>query len=156
MAVDAPIRRIADPEATDTVPLPGPCSCPGQPHERDTATFRTELGGGERLSFGIAGFGESDGSYFDWEAAESQMLATAVVSWTLQDKNGDPLPINFTSMHRRLDRASRKAIATAVNDAHKDQIAAEAKQLPNASGARSRGSSRASASPNPTIRPKRR
>lgn len=152
-AAPVEIRRFADPDATDTVGLPGPCSCPGSPHKpHDTAIYRTQLGGGERQSIAVAGANEGFGLYYDSEAAESQLIAVAVQSWTLQGPDGEPMPITFDVIHRRLDASTRKALSDAINNAHQAQLRAELALLPKASGARSPGSSRGNGSRRPSIR----
>lgn len=154
MTTPVPIRRFADPNATKTVPLPGPCTCPGTPHDpHDTATYRTQLGAGERQSSTTAGFGPT--SRYDWEAANSELLAVAVTSWTLQDETGDTMPITFEVMHRRLDSATRQALLDVVAEAHRDQLKAEVGLLPKASAAPSRGSSQGNGSRTPRTRTKR-
>ena len=145
--IPVPIRRFADPDAVDTVELPGPCSCPSSPHDpHDTAVYRTQLGGGERQSIATAGSINGFGSYYDHEAAESQLIAVALRSWTLQNAKGEPMPITFDVVHRRLDAATRKALSDTINDAHQDQLRAEMAMLPKAPGARSPGSSRVNGS----------
>jgi len=154
MSEGQPFRRFADPTDTDTIRLPGPCTCPGTPHEFETATIRRQLGGGERESIAVAGWGRSAGPYFDYEAAVTELIRVGTVAWTLQGADGKPLDITFEQCHL-LDQASRKVLSDAINAAHSDQIDAEQALLPNASSARSRDSSRASASPTRKTRSRR-
>lgn len=153
MAVDTlPLRRFADPKATNTITLPGACSCPNAVHGQDTATFRTQLGGGERQSITIAGMQLGTGAYWDYEAAESELIVVALTEWTFQDPQGEPIPITFDVVHRQLDAATRKSLVVAINDAHGAQLAAEQALLPKASAVRSPGSSRGNTSRTRTSR----
>ncbi len=146
---EPPILAYADPDATETIELPGGCPCPGRPHERESAVIRTQLGAGERASIAVAGWSRARGDFYDWEAAKSELVATAVVSWTYLRPGSDdepvPLPIDWVTVHRRLPGPAREALAKAINAAHAGVLEAEA-SLPNASGAPSRGSTRGSAS----------
>jgi hypothetical protein len=143
------LSRFADLDATDEVDL-GPCQCPGAPHERDSATFRTQWGDGERKSIFYAGAQirlSADGDLetapgYDPEIANNELLARGVVSWTLTDREGEPVPITRRNLSA-LDEPTRLALLTALQNADK---LFRSGALPNASGARSRGSPRASAS----------
>ncbi len=140
---------FADPDTTDEVDL-GSCRCPGSPHDHDSATFRTQWGDGERKSIFYAGAGMrlradgtigSDGTY-DPEATNNELLARGIVAWTLRDGNGEPAPIT-RRMVALLPEEARLKLLTALQEA---DALFRSGPLPNASGARSRGSSRASAS----------
>lgn len=146
-----PMPTYADPNASDTKDLPW-CACPARKgedgaelaagrHTNDSVTFRTQLGGGERQSIATAGYGQSLGDFYDFEAAESMLVATATLDWSLEDHLG-PLPITFETCHRRLPAPIRAQIATWINEAHTEQIKAEQALLPKASGERSPASRR--------------
>ena len=127
-------------EATDVVVL-GPCACPGRPHDEDTAEVARELPWDVLVDVGLLSGG----------AAYRRLVLGALVSWNLVDRHGEPIEINQATVGRlRSDRLD--PIAEAVNAAY--QRAQE--PLPNASRARSRPSPRASASSDPTIRPRAR
>lgn len=165
-AVDLVISRVADPDATETVTLPGGCRCPGAPHvDGDTATFRTELGAGERNSVRVAGWQATGMDYYDFEAANNALIALAVTDWTLlsdvrcehiiqigskkQPLHGEYEPIPITrKVAALLDEPTRIALLSAI-DAAADRYQA---RLPNASGAPSADSSQESASPNRATR----
>lgn len=145
----------ADPSASDTKELPW-CACPARRdeagaelaagrHTNDSVTFRTQLGGGERQSIATAGYGQSLGDFYDFEAAESMLVATAVLDWSLEDHLG-PLSITFETCHRRLPSPIRAQIAQWINDAHAEQIRAEQALLPKVFGEQSPASRRATRS----------
>ena len=125
-------------EGTVTVVL-GDCRCPGRPHEQDTAEARQELPWDVLVDVGLLAGG----------AAYRYLVLSALVDWNLTDADGDPVPVT-ADMVRRLRPDRLDPIASAVNAAYERAQA----PLPNASGARSRPSRRASASPDPTIRPR--
>ena len=124
-------------DETTTVVL-GECRCPGRPHLEDTADIYLELPWGALL--GLEGL-EGPRLY------QSLMLA-AIVSWSLVDLAGEPIPVNAGTIGR-LKRDRVEAMAEAINASLTRAMA----QLPNASRAPSRLSRPGSASPNPTIRP---
>lgn len=148
------IPRYANPDAVETIALPGPCRCPGSPHEHDEATYRTEIGAGELAALEPAGFWYSPGPGYSHPAFVSALVAYAVKAWTLVtgelDAKGEPIsvPIEYASI-ALLDRPARDALVDAINGAYKARnLIPDEARLPNAPGARSRSSSRASASPN--------
>lgn len=127
-------------DATEVVVL-GPCACPGRPHDEDTAEVVRELPWDVLVDVGLLEGG----------AAYRRLVLGALVSWNLVDRHGKPIEISAAVIGRlRPDRLD--PIAGAVNAAY----ARAQEPLPNASRARSHPSRRASASPNPTIRPRER
>jgi len=127
-------------DETATVVL-GECRCPGRPHDEDTAEVLRELPWDVLVDVGLLSGG----------AAYRRLVAGALVDWNLLDSTGAPVPVNSTTVGRmRQDRL--EPIAEAVNAAYERARS----PLPNTSGARSRPSRQASASPNPTIRPRAR
>ena len=121
-------------DATQTVVL-GECRCPGRPHAEDVAEVSTELSWETLVDVGT----------LSGAAAYRRLVLGALVSWNLTAADGEPVPVNADTVGRlRQDRL--EPIAVAVNDAYERARA----PLPNASGAPSRLSRRASASPNPT------
>lgn len=146
---------FAEPDVTDEVDL-GPCRCPGTPHDHDSATYRTQWGDAERKSIFYTGAAirlQADGTVvtdgtFDPEATNTELMARGVVSWTLLDDKGKPVPIT-RRMLTLLSEKPRLALLTALQEA--DELF-KGEPLPKASGARSPGSSPASASPNRAAR----
>lgn len=144
---------FANPNATATLRLPGPCRCPGQPHEYDEATYRTELGDGELAALEPAGWFYSPVSgMYSAAAFLSALMAFATASWTI---SGEPdpetgerpmVPIEYASL-ALLDRDARDALSEAINGAyaarHPKPVGS---RLPNAPGAPSPRRSRGSAS----------
>jgi len=125
-------------DATTTVPL-GPCRCPGTPHDEDSAEVLDELPWDVLVEVGM----------LDGISAYRRLVLGALVGWNLVDGDGQPVEITPALVGRlRADRL--EPIAAAVNAAYQRAQA----PLPNASGAPSRPSRPASASPNPTIRPR--
>lgn len=122
------MSRFADTSATRTVDL-GPCGCDGTPHESDWAKVRAELATPE-----IA----------DLEAADRSTIAAEVsrfvVEWNLLGPDGQPWPPSPESLYA-LKPPTLAPIVAALGES----MGASA-ILPNASGARSASSSRASAS----------
>ena len=125
-------------DATEVVVL-GPCACPGRPHDEDTAEVAQELPWEVLVDVGL----------LEGAAAYRRLVLGALVSWNLVDRDGEPVEISAATVGRlRSDRLD--PIAGAVNAAY----ARAQEPLPNASRARSHPSRRASASQNPTIRPR--
>jgi hypothetical protein len=125
-------------DGTRTVVL-GDCRCPGRPHDQDTAEVHEELPWDVLVDVGMLTGG----------AAYRYLVLASLVSWNLTDADGDPVPVTAEYVRRlRPDRLD--PIADAVNAAYERAQA----PLPNGSGAPSRPSRRASASPDPTIRPR--
>jgi hypothetical protein len=144
--------RFADEDATEEVDL-GPCRCPGAVHGRDSATIRAEVGDGEFRSALAAAtrFRDDGSSYTDPAAADDSVATRFTLSWTLLDRHGKPVRITPRAMSL-LDEASRLAVMAPLQKVIDRQREAS---LPNASGARSPGSSPASASPNRAARRRR-
>lgn len=164
------VYRFADPTATEVLEVPG-CHCPAGIHKAETITYRTQLGGGEWESINAAGEAAGDGEYLDYGVRLSVAIAKSVVHWTLATnepcyhpgkphRKNEPLGISRRTA-TLLNATIRAALLTAINEAYAafagetpEAIEPEAPAaLPNGSGARSRGSSRASASPTPTTPP---
>jgi len=113
----------------------GECRCPGRPHAEDTAEVYIELPWEVLVDVGT----------LNGAAAYRRLVLGALVSWNLTDADGETVEISGETVGRlRQDRLD--PIASAVNAAFERGRA----PLPNASGAPSRLSRRASASPNPT------
>ena len=165
------VFRFADPTATEVLTVPG-CHCPAGNHKSETITYRTQLGAGEWESINAAGLMAADGEYIDYGVANSTAIAKSVVHWTLATNEACFHPNKPHGKHELLaiskrtaallDDTIRQAILGAIQKAQAafagepaEELAAEelAEPLPNGSGARSRGSSRASASPTPTTAP---
>ena len=141
------LGRFADPDATIGVDL-GSCRCPGTPHGQDSAQVRAEIGDGEAKSVRVTGWQSTSMEYYDFEVANDAAVAKFTVSWTLCDADGDPVPITRRTV-TLLDEPTRLELLTAINAAFEERHGGA---LPNASGARSRGSSPANASPNRAAR----
>jgi len=126
------VSRFANRASTARLDL-GPCQCDGAPHDADWVEYRTQLGYGD---FGqIATVAQTD-----LLAAKRKTLEVAIVAWNLVGPSGEEMPIDGDSVYE-LDMATAETIYNAVDAAvFADQ------NLPNGSGARSRNSSRASAS----------
>ena len=125
-------------DQTTTVLL-GPCRCPGRPHDQDDAEILQELPWDVLVDVGLLTGG----------AAYRRLVLGALVSWSFVDAEGEPIEITPAAVGRlRQDRLD--PIAEAVNAAFERARA----PIPNASGAPSRRLRRASASQNPTIRPR--
>ena len=136
--------RFANPNRVDTLPL-GPCQCPGTPHEAgDFAVYRMELGAGEEGRAGAYGWSMTGGAFFDWEAARSKLIEVGVVRWNLLGPDGERMDVTVANA-ALLDAATRDLITAKL-----DEVTTPA-PLPNASGARSRTTRRASASRTPKV-----
>jgi hypothetical protein len=165
------VYRFADPTATDQLEVPG-CHCPLGIHSSESITYRTELGGGEWESIRAAGLAASDGDYIDFGVSNSVAIAKSVVFWTLATKDActhagkphgkhEPVPVNRRSAslidevlrQAILERIQAAAAAFAGETVDEPEAAEEPVARPNGSGARSRASSRASASPTPMTPP---
>jgi len=123
-------------EATDTVDL-GPCACPGGVHGSDTAEVRQELPWDVLTAIGFAASGV-DGY--------RTLVEGALVSWSLLDDAGAPIPITRTTI-RRLRPERMTPIAEAVNAVY----ARAQEPLPNGRSALSARSQPESAPSSPTI-----
>lgn len=159
------LYRFADPTATATLEVPG-CHCPAQSHKSETITYRTELGAGEWESFSSAGLMAGEGEYIDYGVSNSAAIAKSIESWTLLTNQPcfhpgkphgkhEPLGISRRNV-ALLDETIRQAILERVKKAaaiFSGTNEEEPGAPPNGSGARSPKSSRASASPIPTIQP---
>jgi hypothetical protein len=144
------LSRFADPDATEEVDL-GVCRCPGAPHERDSAQIRTDIGDGEAKSVRVAGWQSTGMEYYDFEVANDAAIAKFTLSWTLCEKDGEPVAITRRTVSL-LDEATRIVLLMAINKPFEERHGGA---LPNASGARSRSSSPASAPPNRAARRRR-
>lgn len=122
-------------EDTDKVEL-GPCTCPGAVHGMDTAEVRRELPWDVLTLVGLAASG------IDGYRA---LVAGGLVSWTLLDAAGAPVPITDATI-RRLRPELMTPIAANVNAAYERAQA----PLPNGSGAPSARSQPESAPSSPT------
>jgi hypothetical protein len=136
------MRRFANPNLTVDLSL-GPCQCPEQPHDEDIAVLRAELGAGEEGRVGAYGWSAANMQYFDWEAARSKLIEIGVVRWNLRDDDG-PVPVNVTTAGL-LDEATRDLICNRLNELTGSKPGTE-EPPPNRRGARSRRTSRTSAS----------
>lgn len=165
------VYRFADPTATDQLEVPG-CHCPLGTHKSESITYRTELGGGEWESIRAAGIAASEGDYIDFGVSNSVAIAKSVVVWTLSTKDPcthsgkphgkhEPLPatrrtaslLDETIRQALLERIQAAAAAFAGETVDELEVPEEPVARPNGSGARSRDSSRASASRTPTTAP---
>ena len=121
-------------DATQTVVL-GECRCPGRPHDEDTAEVYVELPWDVFVDVGL----------LSGAAAYRRLILGALVNWNFTDAEGAGVPVDAETIGR-LRRDRLEPIAAAVNAAFERAQT----PLPNAPGAPSRLSRRASASPNPT------
>lgn len=128
------MSRFANRAGTVRVDL-GPCQCPGTPHESDWAEHRTGLGYGD---FGAIALVAQGGDVF---AAKRKTIEVAVVAWNLLGEDGEPAPLGEDSVFA-LDIETAEAIYASIDAS----VLTATQTLPNGSGARSRSSSRASAS----------
>jgi hypothetical protein len=117
----------------------GACGCPGRPHDIDTAEILRVVPWDVLLDVGARSGG----------AAYRALVLGILRSWNLVDAAGDPVPV-AAAVNLRPERL--EPIAEAVNEAYERTSA----PLPNASGAPSPRLRQVSASPNPTIRPRKR
>lgn len=75
------VSRFANPRATRTYTFPGPCQCPGQPHEADTAVVIVRPSASALARIGAADItGTMRG---DPLAANRQTILEGVSSWNL-------------------------------------------------------------------------
>lgn len=126
------MSRFANPKATGRFVLPGPCACPGQPHDEDWMDLRTELGTADI----IAMLGTS--------AVED--LALLTVGWNLLDDDGSPAPVD----REHIDRLyGDEAFFNAFREWSGKHI--RNKPLPNGSSVPSRNGSRGNAGSLQTI-----
>lgn len=165
------VYRFADPTATETFDVPG-CHCPAGTHKKETITIRSQLGEGDRESINSAGnfSRDTDGEFYDYGAANSMAIVKSVTEWTLLSndecfhpgkphKKHEPLGISMRNV-TLLDKTIRETIkerlgaaAELFNGGLPKEPDEDPAALPNGSGARSRASSRVSASPTPTTPP---
>lgn len=100
------VRRFADPNRTETYAFPGPCQCPGSPHEQDTAQVLVRVSPSAKARIGRA---ELEGAVrLDPLAAHRQMVLEGVVSWNFlwpdpsasdpETAAGVPVPVNAASV----------------------------------------------------------
>jgi len=97
--------RFANPFQTETYVF-GPCSCPGSPHEQDTADVLVRVSPSAKARIGRA---ELEGAVrLDPLAAHRQMVVEGVVRWNLlwpdpeakdpATAKGIPVPVNAASV----------------------------------------------------------
>ena len=166
------VHRFADPTATEVLTVPG-CYCPAGIHKSETITYRTELGAGEWESINAAGLMAGDGEWIDYGVSNSASIAKSVVDWTLQTNepcfhrgkpHGKHEPLGISRRNAALlNDTIRQAILERIQAAERafageqpdeaDQADEAPAPDPKRSGARSRDSSRVSASPTPTTPP---
>lgn len=120
--------RFADTAATRRVEL-GPCGCEGTPHESDYALVRAELSTPEIADIEAAG-----------RDTIAQVISRFVTEWNLLGPDGKAWPPSPESLYA-LKPPTLAPIVSAISESM-----GESSTLPNASGARSASSSRASAS----------
>ena len=131
----------------------GPCACPGRPHDEDVAEVLVELPWDALIAIGALEGAATEATDVSTMAmlkakAYRQLVVSGLAAWNLVDALGMPVPVAAVV---RLRQERLDAIARAVNVAYERANG----PLPNAPGAPSRRSRRASApSPNPTIRPR--
>jgi len=128
------MSRFIDAGAGREVDL-GPCDCPGTPHERDTATIRSQLSGSEIAVLQATPTGD--------ELAASEAVTPLILSWNLLGPNGEATDPTATLL-RLLTAPTLTAISEAISE-----VVTESTTLPNPSSAPSRASSRGSASRTP-------
>lgn len=128
----AVISRFADPRQTKTIDLGG----------GDSAEVRSDIGDGEARAASIRG-GYRRGEEFNGADSDDEFIGTFVLSWTLKDPDGNPAPVT-AEMASRLDGSTRSMLLAAIVASS----SARRESLPNASGGRSRGGTRATASRN--------
>lgn len=126
------MSRFADPAATRRVEF-GECLCPGAPHQSDYADIKAEAGYREVKAFIGAQELDDDGRVAD-------AVLMFVSGWNLLGSNGQPYPPSPDAL-MALKLPTLTALITAIGD-----VIDESTTLPNASGAPSVASSRASAS----------
>lgn len=133
------VGHIADPTLARPVALPEGCHCPGTPHEADWINVRAELSGWEVNRYINA-------------ADEQAPVVTAkyVIGWNLTGRDGHVLPVDGESL-----TVLSPPTLSAILDALVESVTESSTPLPKAPGAPSRATSRASASPARTTRPRR-
>lgn len=145
------VSRFAGTTTVEYV-FPDGCSCPGTPHEQDTAVVRTQLGASALARVGRA---EIEGAVrLDPLAAHRQLVLESVERWNLlrevEGENGEPLVVPAPVNEATIELLDESLVPLA------DFIDQHTRGAPpNASGAPSRASSRGSASPAPRRTPKR-
>ena len=131
--------RFADPNATDRLDL-GACECSGKPHDSDWVEYRTTIGTAILNSVGMVA--QREGIL----PAKTKLIELTLKSWNLCGPDGELAEINADTIGE-LDPSTAERIYDAVD------AAVNANQsLPNPSSARSRATSRVSASPIPKRR----
>jgi hypothetical protein len=133
------VSRFVDPNDTTEVVV-GPCECPDTPHSRDVATIRRQLGYAALGRIGLAALAEGQNGYIDPTATRRKLLEESITSWNFLGPDGEPVPVSAFAISE-LDQATVEFLAEKIDEQSRLREA-----LPNGSGARSRGSSRASAS----------
>jgi len=125
--------RFADPNATDRLDL-GACECSGTPHESDWVEYRTQIG------YATLGAVATVAASVDLMSAKRKLLELTITGWNLLGPDGEIAEITPKTIGD-LDPSTAERIYDAV-----DSAIQAVQTLPNASGARSPASSRASAS----------
>ncbi len=150
------VGRFASPNRTEEYVFPGPCRCPGTPHEHDVAQVRVAIGASAKARIGRA---ELEGAIrLDPLASHRQVILEGVVSWNLLWPNpaqddpamaaADPVPVPINESTVELLDEDLVPLAEFA-----DRLWSSGDPVPNASGAPSRGSRRGSASPTRTPTP---
>lgn len=123
------MSRFANPKATERFVIPGPCACPGKPHDEDWIEVRTQLGTADLASLAMA-------------QTAAERFAVWFVSWNLRDDDGREVPLTHEAIGNLwTDEAFFKAFDAWTTEHAKVRV------LPNASGAPSANGSRGSAMP---------
>lgn len=125
-------------DTRETRPITRPCSCPGTPHDQDTADVRIKLGYGELAIFRQAGYLRSQGIVFSNEDAKASLLGLGVVRWNLATPDGSARPVSSDEIER-LDEDTVEWLFRELQPAISRTV------LPNPSGVRSPGGRRANA-----------
>jgi len=114
-----------------------------------TLTHAVDLGDGESAQVRSRLSGLEVARFANATDEEAAVVAAAFIpSWTLCDDDG-PVPVSAAAL-LRLDATTMSLLSTAIGDV----VAASLAPVPNGSGAPSRSTSRASAHPTRTIRPR--
>jgi hypothetical protein len=128
------VSRFADSSAVRRVEF-GACECPDTPHSGDFAEIRADLSDSElAVLFDLPK---------DQEGA-ARAVAPFIVRWNLLGPDGSDWPPTPEALYL-LKRETMQALGDALADVMRENVT-----LPNRSGARSRASSRASASRTPS------
>lgn len=121
------MSRFANPNSTKRYVIPGPCACPGQPHDEDWIDCRTEVGAIEVLG------GPTD------------RLLALIAGWNLLDYDGSDAPVDAAHLERLFADVFEHFNAWVSKN-----LRVKAR-LPNTSSGPSRNGTKETASPTPTI-----